>query len=125
VQRDVAAEDRGRAVTRVVVGKRPDAGPYLTERLNAGAWLAGIDIIGAADGERDPVTFRQRDAGRPDLDVDLIDLVRGQLLLFVVRMIGAVWQRQIGVELAMGAAQPPLGDRRVGGLFRRRYISSS
>src|SRR5262245_64440067 len=90
VQRDVAAEDRGRAVARVVMSERPDAGPHLAERLDAGARLAGIHIIGAADGQRDPITFWQNDAGRPDLDVNLVDLARRQLLLLIVRMIRAV-----------------------------------
>ena len=83
----LTAKNRGWAVARVIMGERADPGPNLAERFNAGARLARKDIIGAAHGEREPIALREYDAGRPYFDVDLIDLVRRELLLFVVRVI--------------------------------------
>src|SRR5581483_9913935 len=114
VQRDVASEHGRRPVTRIVMRERPDAGPDLAERLHACARFAWIDVVGATDGQREAIAFRQDNAGRPDLDIDLVDLAGGELLLLVMRMVGPVWQRQLWIELAVRAAQPPLSDRGVG-----------
>ncbi len=83
----IAAKNRWWAVARVVMGEWADAGPDFAERFHAGAGLTGKDIIGAAHGEREPIALREYDSGRPYFNVDLIDLVRRELLRFVVRVI--------------------------------------
>src|SRR5882672_2786066 len=90
VQRDVAAENRRRPVARIVVGEGTDAGPHLAQRFHAGAGLARKHIVGAAYRQRDPIALRQHDAGRPNFDVDFVDLTGLKLLLFVVGVIGPV-----------------------------------
>src|SRR5262249_45662595 len=57
VQRDVAAEHSGRAVARIVMGERADAGPDLAERLNARPRLTRINVIGASHGQRKAIAF--------------------------------------------------------------------
>src|SRR5262249_35593110 len=90
VQRHVAAVHFGRPVARIVVHERTHAGPHLAERFDSCAGLAWKDIVGPTHRQRDSVALRQGDAGRPDLDVDLVDLAGRKLLLLVVCVIGAV-----------------------------------
>ena len=113
VQRHFAAEHRRRPIARIVVREYRAAGPHFAQRFEAFAGLAREHVIVAAHRQRQPIALRQRDAGRPDFDVDLVDLAGGELLLFVVGVIGPVRQRQLRVELAMRATQPALRDRRV------------
>ncbi len=58
------------------------------------------------------VARRHDDAGRPDLDVELVDLSGRERLLLVVRMVRPVGQRARRIELAVRRAQPALRDRR-------------
>ena len=83
VQRHIAAEDCRWAIARIVVSERADTSPNLAKRLQADAGLAQ-DVVGAAHRQREPIALRQHDAGRPDLDVDLVDLSGRELLLLVV-----------------------------------------
>src|SRR5262249_44137521 len=87
MQRDLAAKNFGRPVARVVMGEGPDAGPNLAERLDAFAGLTGINIVVAAHGEREAMTLGQRDAGGPDLDVDLVDFTGRERLLLVMGVV--------------------------------------
>ena len=61
----------------------------------------------------DPIARRHHDAGRPDLDVQLVHLAGRERLPLVVGVIRPVGQRQLRVELAVRGAQPALRDRRV------------
>src|SRR5262249_25168444 len=93
------------------MGERADAGPHLAERLDARPRLTRINVIGAAYRQRMAIAFRQDDAGWPHFHVDFVDLAWRELLLLVVGVIGSVGQRELGVELAVRAAQPALRDR--------------
>ena len=70
-------------------------------------------VILAADAERDAVAPGHHDAGRPDLDVELVHLARDQQLLFAMRVIRPAGQRARRIELAVGGTQPALCDGRV------------
>ena len=114
VQGYVTAKDGRWTIARIVMGEWADAGPNLAERFHAGSRLARKDIVGAAHRKREPIAFRQHNAGRPYFDVDLVDLVGRELLLLVMSVIRAIWQRELRVEFAVRAAQPALRDRRMG-----------
>jgi len=75
---------------------------------------AGVDVVPAPDGEADPVALGHDDGGRPDLHVQVVDLPRDERLLFVMRVVGPVGQRERGVELAVRDPEPPLCNRGVG-----------
>src|SRR6267142_2808563 len=68
-------------------------------------------VVAAADAERDAMTLRHDDAGRPDLDVELHRLPRLERLLLVVRMPRPIGQAFLRIELAMRCTQPALPDR--------------
>src|SRR5262245_3992428 len=70
----LAAVDLDRAVARVVVEERAAAGELVLHVGQPPAAAAGVDIVAAAHRERHAITGRHDDAGRPDLDVELIDL---------------------------------------------------
>src|SRR5215510_6525036 len=110
----LAAVDLDRAVARVVVQERAAAGELVLHVGQPPAAAAGVDIVAAAHRERHAITGRHDDAGRPDLDVELIDLAALERLLLAVRVIGAEGQAQLLVEPAVRRAQPALRDRRVG-----------
>ena len=80
------------------VGK-PAAGP------------TGIHIVATADAQRDTIALWHNDAGRDDLDVELIDLSGRERLPFVMGVIGPERPRELRVELAVRCAQPALSDR--------------
>src|SRR5665647_426895 len=84
-------------------------GPYLAQRFQPGARLARKDVVLAAHGQRKPIALRKHDARWPYFDVDLVHSAKRELLLLVVRVIRPVWQRKLGVELTVRAAQPALG----------------
>ena len=99
----VATENRRRPVARIVVSEGADAGPYLAERFQSYAWPTRVNVIGATHRQRQAIAPRQHDAGRPYLHIDLVDLPRGELLLLVMGVVGAVRQRELLVELAVRA----------------------
>src|SRR5882672_496303 len=103
VYRMRAAEARGWPVPRVVV-QEPARAP-----LRPG--LARPLEVLALERERDAVARRQRRAARPDLDVDLDDLARLELLRLVVRVPGLVRARALRIELPLRRAQPALRHR--------------
>src|SRR4051794_2252219 len=76
VDGDGAVEQLGGAVPRVVVHERAAAGHGV---LHVGQVLggAGVDVVLAADVELDGVAGGHGQAGRPDLDVELVDLAGG------------------------------------------------
>src|SRR6516164_9615052 len=100
MQRHIRAEYCRRAITRIIVGKGSDAGPYLSECFHPGARLAGKDIISPAHREREPTALRQHDTGRPQLDFDLVDLPGYELLLLVMGVVRPVGECQLSVKLA-------------------------
>src|SRR5882672_9716753 len=82
IQRYVSAKQRLRPVGGVVVDERPAAAHrilHVRERRR----LAAVLIVPAAYRQRDAVARRHHDAGRPDLDVELVDL-SGDERLFLV-----------------------------------------
>ncbi len=115
VQGGGAAVDLGGAVVRVVV--QVDAAAThdaALEVAEARLLLCSLVLVVlAADGQRDPVTGRHHDAGRPDLDLDLVDLTGRHRLPPAVRVDRPVGPAQLGVELAVRDPQPALRDRGV------------
>src|ERR1700693_94791 len=75
VQRGAAGKTRRRSVARVDMQERPDTlhrvGGIGQRRVGSVHF-----IVLAADGEREPITGRHHDAGRPDFDVELERLRR-------------------------------------------------
>ena len=76
--------------------------------------FARVDVILAAHRQRNAIAFGRDDAGRPDFNIEFVYLAGFQRLVFVMRVIRPVRQRQFRVELAVRCAQPALGHRRVG-----------
>src|SRR5882672_9761990 len=115
VYRMRAAEARGWPVPRVVV-QEPARAP-----LRPG--LARPLEVLALERERDAVARRQRRAARPDLDVDLDDLARLELLRLVVRVPGLVRARALRIELPLRRAQPALRHRALGSTAEKNVTS--
>src|SRR5450631_342505 len=69
------------------------------------------DAVARLDIEPDAVALPEHHRGRPNLDLDPHDLARRQQQAALVPMIGAIGQRKIRIELAMGHPQPTLGHR--------------
>ncbi len=88
MQGRLAAEDVQRPVARVVMQERPVAGELVLHVREPAAGSAGIDIVTAAYGQRDAMALRHHDAGRNDLDIELVNLSGFERLLFVMRVIG-------------------------------------
>src|SRR3954466_8377905 len=114
VQRHLAAEHGRWSVPRVVVAEGADPAETRPKGSEARAGSPGILVVAAAHAQRDPVALRDDEAGRPDLDVELVDLSRRERLRLVVRVIGPVRHRKRRVELAVRGAQPTLSDGSVG-----------
>src|SRR3954470_13429537 len=98
VQRHGAVEDLRWAVARVVVQERADAGELVLHVRELATGAAGIGVVLAPHGEGDAVAGRKRDAGRPDLDVELVDLARLERLLGLVGMVGTPGLRALRIE---------------------------
>ncbi len=115
VHRGRPAEDVGGAVTRVIVKKRPASLQLVLEVRQS---QAGRDpapfVVAPSNGQGHRETGRYDNRSRPDLDVHLVDLPRGQRLLLVVGVVRAKWPCQFSIDLAVGGAQPALGNRGVG-----------
>src|SRR4051794_26057072 len=77
VERVRAAEDFLRPVARIVVRERADAGERVAQARDHER-RAGIFVVSAAHGEREPEACRDDDAGRPDFDVELRGFTRNQ-----------------------------------------------
>src|SRR6201999_2379255 len=112
VDRDFAAEHVARPVSRVVMSKWADPGPHPTVGVFRTAGLAGINVVFSAYRQRDAISRRHDNAGRPDFDIDLVDLSRRERLYLVMAVIRAVRQRQHLVELAVRHAKPTLRNWR-------------
>jgi len=79
VDRNLAAEHIARPVSRVVMPKWTDPGPDSTVSVFGTAGIAWINVVLAADRQRDAISRRHDNATRPDFDIDLIDLTRSWL----------------------------------------------
>ena len=90
VQRDLACMD---AIPRIIVEKRRRA-----------------RLVVSGHFEHEAFTRLADDACRPDLDLDGDDLAGLHLLDLIVGVEGPVGRRAVGVELAVGDAQPAAGD---------------
>ena len=112
MQRHFSAVHRSRPIAWVVVHERAAAAHRILH-VREHRRLSRVFVILAANGERDPVTRGDHDARGPDLHVELDRLPGGERLDFIVRVIRAVGQGQLRVELAVRGAQPPLAHRRV------------
>src|SRR3954462_13815370 len=108
VQRHLAAEPGRRPGPRGVVAGGPDPAEPRPKGSEPRARSPGILVVAAAHAQRNPVALRDDEAGRPDLDVELVDLSRRERLSLVVRVIGPVRHRKYRVELAVRGAQPTL-----------------
>ena len=76
-----------------------DAAEARAERAQPGTRATWVLVIPAAHRERDAVASGHHDAGRPDLDVELVHLAGRERLRLVVRVVRAVRQRQLRIEL--------------------------
>ena len=101
MQRHGLAEDLRGTIAGIVVLERTDAGEHRPERAEPGGRPAGIFVIAPAYRQSDAMAGGYDDAGRPDLDVQLVDLAGLQRLLLVVRVVRAVRQRERRVELSL------------------------
>src|SRR5882762_10049872 len=70
VQRDFSAEDRKGPVGWVVVDEGP-AAAHRVFHIGEGRRFPAVLVVFSADRQRDAVTRRDDDAGRPDLDIEL------------------------------------------------------
>ena len=78
-----------------------------------GTRLARKDVVGAAHGKREPIAFREHDAGRPYLDIDLVDLAgreRARLrdTVAIARARKAAGERVLVPEKLRAAAMAPV-----------------
>src|SRR6201999_3977212 len=80
----LAAEHIARPISRIIVPEWTNSGPYPAVGIFRTAGLAGVNIVFAADRQRDAISGRYDDAGRPDLDIDLVDLPRLERLHLVM-----------------------------------------
>src|SRR5438105_15723464 len=112
MQRHLAAENVRRPVSLVVVREGSAAAHRMLHVRETRRRLVVL-IVAATDAKRDAIALRHRDAGRPDLDVELDHFAGLERLLLVVRVIGTVGPRQLAVELAVRGAAPPLADGRL------------
>jgi hypothetical protein len=101
VQGNLAAEDVFRPVDRIVVQKRSDAGKGIAHIRQPVAGGARKNIVLAAHAERQAIAGGDDDAGRPDLDIELVNLAGHQQLFLVMRMIGLPFGRFRRVEFAV------------------------
>src|SRR5207245_10039657 len=69
------------------------------------------DAVTRLDVEAEPVTLPENDGGGPDLDLALHRLTGLEPPPLVVRMVRAVRQRALGVELAVRGAEPSFCQR--------------
>ena len=74
MNRRLPAVDLQRPVARVIMQEGPVAGELVLHVGELAAGAAGIDVVAAANGQRDTVAFRHVDAGGNDLDVEFVDL---------------------------------------------------
>ena len=95
------AVDFQRPVARVIMQEGPVAGEFVLHVGKAAARSAGIDIVTAADAQRNAIVLRHDDAGRDDLDIKLVNLARLERLLFVMGVVGPERPRQSSVKLAV------------------------
>src|ERR1700730_10033931 len=90
-----------------------DAGPYPAVGGFRPARLTGINVIPSAYRQRHAISRRHDNAGRPHLDIDLVDVSRLEELDLVMGMIGPVKVRLPLVELAQRDGRPGLRHGRV------------
>ena len=83
MQPHLAAEYFLRPVLRVVM-QEPTAAIERMGKVREVERLAGIFVILAADRQREPLTGGDHDAGRPDLDVELIDAAGLERLFLIM-----------------------------------------
>src|ERR1700733_1251135 len=108
-----AAENLRWPVAHVVMQERAAAGELILEIRQPSAAAAGIDVVLAADGQRDAVAGRHDDRSRPDFHVERDHLARLERLPPGMAVIGPVRLRQLFVERAGRRAQPALAHRRM------------
>jgi hypothetical protein len=89
------------------------AGPHPPMGVFCPAGLTRINIVFSAYRQRDAISRWHDNAGRPDLDIDLVDLPRFERLDLVMGMVRPVRLSQLLIELAMRHAKPSLRDRRM------------
>src|SRR5439155_19615817 len=94
-------EGSGRSVARIVVLEGAHAGEDRTEGSQPGRRAPGILVVAPAHREPNAIAHGHHDARRPDLHVQLVHLARREWLFLVVRMVRAVGQRELRIELPM------------------------
>src|SRR3954453_12817291 len=108
-----AAENIGSAVRRVIVQEWTAPGELVLEVRKFAAARAGIDIVLPPDGQRDAISRGYHDRRRPDLYIDLGNLVLAERLQPVMGVVGPVRCRELPIELSVGGPQPALRHRGV------------
>jgi hypothetical protein len=92
-------------------------------RMRQGRIGAVILVISAAHGETETIARGHHDAGRPDLDVELDRLSRGERPFLVVAVPGPIRQAARRIELALRGPQPSEGDGVRGSLVPMKTTS--
>src|SRR5205814_8817343 len=87
------------------VVKRPHPG-HRVEFVRQLGVAEAMFVVLAADVQRQAVAGGNHDAGRQDLDQELDRLAGNQRPFLVVRVVGAVRQALLDVELALRGPQP-------------------
>ncbi len=110
VNRHLSAENGRRPVPGLGVQERPTPCKFVLHVRQLPPAPSGIDIILAPNGKGNSIARMNDNAGRPDLDVELVDLPRGQGLFLIVRVIRTVRGADLRVELAVRCPESPLSD---------------
>src|SRR5947209_20056896 len=101
-----AAENLGRAVSRVVVQEWAAPGELVLEVRKFAAARAGIDIVLAPDAQREAISRGHHDRCRPDLYIEFGNLVLAERLQPVMGVVRPVGRRELPIELAVRGPQP-------------------
>src|SRR3977135_1362123 len=101
MQSSPAAENRSRALARIVVQERPATAQFVLEvgEARAGALLPFVVL--APHGQCQPIAGRDDERGRPALDRELDFFSRLQLPLGVVAMVRSPGRGNLRVQLAV------------------------
>src|SRR3984957_12339283 len=108
-----AAEHIARPVSRVIMPKWTAAGPHPAVGVFCPPRLAGINVVLSAYRQRDAISCWHDDAGRPNLDINLVNLPLRERLYFFMAVLVPIRLPQLLFELAVRHAKPALRDRRV------------
>ncbi len=86
---------------------------YILSGPEGSTGLASVLVIPPQHAQGNPVFSRYDNTRRPNLYIQIDDFTARQWLSLTVDVVGAVFFRQLGIELSVRCSQPALADRRV------------